>query len=150
MPSWKWSDSTFLIKCHYGMKPIAWHKNKILHLNMRFEDFSGIKWFQKWKIVFSIHFRPPPTKKQKKSHNSVKDHFIHNKDRGMRMNVMEYHKTLKLPTIKMIFKWRWIQTVPWLYFLILLILWFSPLTDAIVNKLPTLPHFSASQLSGYW
>lgn len=93
---------------------------------------------------------PPPTKKQKKSHNSVKDHFIHNKDRGMRMNVMEYHKTLKLPTIKMIFKWRWIQTVPWLYFLILLILWFSPLTDAIVNKLPTLPHFSASQLSGYW
>lgn len=39
---------------------------------------------------------------------------------------LKYQKPLKLSKIKMIFKWRWIQNLPWLYFLILFhALWMS-------------------------
>lgn len=42
---------------------------------------------------------------------------------------MEYQEPLKLPKIKMIFKRRWIQNLPWFYFLILF--------HILVNELPT-------------
>ena len=92
---------------------------------MRFEDFLGMKWFQKWEIIFPY---PSPTTSPK---TPVKDHPVHDKDRYMKMNVIEYQKPLKLPKIKVIFQRRWIQNLPWLRFLVLF--------HATMNELPTLP-----------
>lgn len=69
-------------------------ENKLLHLSIMSENVSGINGY-KTKRLSSL-----PTHLLSK--NSVEDHLIYNKDRCMKMNVLEYQKSMQIPKIKII------------------------------------------------